>query len=275
VELLTQTMRTTADRRLALETALRAALNERRLRVVYQPIVRLGDRTVMGFEALARWDDPVYGPVGPGEFVPLAEETGLIVPLGSWVLRTACAQVAQWRVNDPGHPDLMVAVNVSARQLIHPDLVAMVRRALTDSGTPPRQLSLEITESTLMEAAGPAMAAVEELKRELGVSIAIDDFGTGYSSLAYLTRLPADTLKVDRGFVDGLAGADPNDTVVVATVIRLADALGLRVTAEGVETPQQAADLRGMRCQYGQGYLFAAPLSAEQVPDWLATAPSG
>jgi EAL domain-containing protein (putative c-di-GMP-specific phosphodiesterase class I) len=228
---------------------------------------------VTGVEALARWTDPEHGEVSPVEFIPLAEETGLIVDLGAKVLRRACTQVAHWRRRDSRWGDLQLAVNVSARQLVHPGFLDAVRTAVAESGTPPRDLTLEITESTLMESAGPAMSAVAELKGVLGVSLAIDDFGTGYSSLAYLTRLPIDGLKVDRAFVHGL-GSQAVDTAVVRAVLSLAGNLGLRVTAEGVEDDRQAEHLRSLDCPYAQGFRFSRPLSAAQAPLWLAgTAP--
>jgi diguanylate cyclase (GGDEF)-like protein/PAS domain S-box-containing protein len=275
VEVLSDRMRSVATRRFQLETALRAAVAEGRIDVVYQPIVRLADRATVGLEALARWHDPVHGRISPADFIPLAEEAGFIVSLGAHVLRRACVEVARWRRTYPGHAGLRLAVNVSARQLIHPEFRDTVRDAVADSAGAAANLTLEITESTLMQAAGPAMTAVDELHKELGVAIAIDDFGTGFSSLAYLTRLAADALKVDRAFVNGLAGADAEGTAVVSAILGLADSLGLRVTAEGVETEEQAEDLRSLGCEYAQGFLFSRPLASTQVPGWLAEARPG
>jgi diguanylate cyclase (GGDEF)-like protein/PAS domain S-box-containing protein len=272
VEVLSDRMRSVATRRFQLETALRAAVAESRIDVVYQPIVRLADRATVGFEALARWHDPVHGRISPADFIPLAEETGFIVSLGAHVLRRASVEVALWRRTYPGHAGLQLAVNVSARQLIHPEFRDTVRGAVADSAGAAANLTLEITESTLMQAAGPAMTAVDELHRELGVAIAIDDFGTGFSSLAYLTRLATDALKVDRAFVNGLAGADAEGTAVVSAILGLAHSLGLRVTAEGVETEEQAEHLRSLGCEYAQGFLFSRPLASIQVPGWLAEA---
>jgi EAL domain-containing protein (putative c-di-GMP-specific phosphodiesterase class I) len=272
VEMHTSAMRAEATRRQQLETALRAAVEAERLDVAYQPILRLADGAVAGLEALARWVDPVHGSVPPAEFIPLAEETGIIVALGTLVLQRACAQVAEWQRADPRYADLQLAVNVSARQLVHPDFFDTVQAVVATSRGRPQSLTLEITESTLMESAGPAMAAIGELKT-LGVSIAIDDFGTGYSSLAYLNRLPIDGLKVDRAFVNGLAGANTQDTAVVRAVLSLADTLGLRVTAEGVENEAQEDHLRRLRCQYAQGYRFSKPLSVSGTTDWLAGVP--
>jgi EAL domain-containing protein (putative c-di-GMP-specific phosphodiesterase class I) len=204
-----------------------------------------------------RWEHPVRGLLGPAAFIPLAEETGLIVGIGEWVLREACTEARRWP------QPLMLAVNLSARQLAQPDLVAMVRRALAETGTDPSTLCLEITESAVMESGAATTAQLRALK-SLGVQLAIDDFGTGFSSLAHLRRFPVDVLKVDGTFVAGL-GREPQDASIAAAVISLAHALGLKTVAEGVETEQQLAILEDLGCDLGQGYLFGRPLPPDEV----------
>ena len=261
-------IRARASARLEASTALGRALSEGELRVHYQPVVDLADETLLGFEALVRWQHPEHGLLGPGAFVPDAEETGLIVPLGEWVLRTALEQSARWATTGAASAPLTMAVNVSARQLDEPHLAGMIAAALEASAFPASALSLEITESVVMQ---DVLRNVEHLRalREIGVHLSIDDFGTGYSSLVYLKRLPVTTLKIDREFVDGL-GQDPHDSAIVAAVIALARALQLRVVAEGVETPRQLAELRRLGCDAAQGYLFSRPLPAEEAERWVA-----
>jgi len=246
--------------RLALERDLRLALARAEFVLHYQPLVALPGRGIVGVEALVRWRHPEHGLLGPGEFIPLAEETGLIGPLGRWVLDEACRQGRAWRDARPDAPPLTISVNVAARQLRSSDLLVDVARALAASGLPPADLQLEITEGTAMADAATTVVVLQELKA-LGVRLALDDFGTGYSSLAYLKRFPVDALKVDRSFVDGL-GHDPEDTAIVGAIVSLAHTLGLAVTAEGVETVAQTAILEGLGCDTGQGYLFARPLPA-------------
>jgi diguanylate cyclase (GGDEF)-like protein len=246
----------TAAERLELETELRRAIEHDGLLMHYQPIVDLASGRIVEVEALVRWRHPRRGLMSPASFIPLAEESGLIVPLGRWVLRTACRQARVWRMQNPG---LVVSANLSARELQQPDLADSVQRILIETGLPPGGLKLEITETVLMRDADAA-----QLVRlaELGVHLAIDDFGTGYSSLAYLSRLPIDTLKIDRSFVSRL-GREPESDAVVRTIIALAHTLKLSVTAEGIETPEQAAQLRSLGAQRGQGYYFARPAPAE------------
>jgi EAL domain-containing protein (putative c-di-GMP-specific phosphodiesterase class I) len=199
--------------------------------------------------------------MSPATFIPLAEETGLIVPLGRWVLEQACRQVRAWQLQYPSQPPLVASVNLSARQLQHPDLTRSVTEILNRSGLPPTSLKLEITESVLMRDAD-----AERLRSlaELGIRLAIDDFGTGYSSLAYLSRLPIDTLKIDRSFVNRL-GQEPESDAVVRTIVALAHSLNLSVTAEGIERPEQAAHLQHLGCRQAQGFLIARPLPASEV----------
>jgi EAL domain-containing protein (putative c-di-GMP-specific phosphodiesterase class I) len=243
---------------LQTELELRRAMSQGELRVYYQPIVSLLDRRVSGVEALARWHHPERGVVSPVDFIPLAEETGLIVPIGQWVLEEACQQVRAWRDRHPSLNSLVVSVNLSARQFMRADLVEEITRAVREAGLAPSALKLEITESTVMQDPDGAARTLRQLKA-LGFQIAIDDFGTGYSSLSYLKRFPVDTLKIDRSFVDGLGG-DQQDTAIVRSVVELAQALDVNVTGEGIETAAQETELRTLGCDGGQGFLFARPL---------------
>jgi Amt family ammonium transporter len=249
-ELFDAEMRAHAVARLEVETALHRALDHGELRVHLQPFVDIGRGEVDGYEALVRWEHPARGLLEPAEFIPLAEETGLIVPLGRYVLREACATAAGW-----SDACATVAVNLSARQLAQPDVVEVVAEALAESGLVPERLCLELTESAVLEA-----GAAETLHRlkALGVRLALDDFGTGWSSLAHLRAFPIDVLKLDRSFVSGL-GTEPQDTAIAAAVIALGHALGVRCVAEGVETAAQLAVLEELGCDTGQGFLFAAP----------------
>jgi diguanylate cyclase (GGDEF)-like protein/PAS domain S-box-containing protein len=269
-EVFDASMHARALERLQLENDLRHGIEQGDLRVYYQPIVNLGTGRITGVEALARWLHPTHGFIPPGEFIPLAEESSLILPLSRWVLSAACRQAAAWHGRYPDAPAITVAVNLSVRQFQHPALVEEVAGVLRETGLDPRCLSLEITESMMMETAEATNAILRDLKA-LGVKLAIDDFGTGYSSLGYLKRFPVDTLKIDRTFVAGL-GQDPEDTAIVHAVIRLAHTLGLEVTAEGIETAAQADNLRATGCELGQGYHFAKPLPAEALETFFARA---
>jgi diguanylate cyclase (GGDEF)-like protein len=243
--------------RIEIEKSLHRALRNGEFRVHYQPLVRFDGAAVIGFEALLRWEHPERGLVGPLDFIPVAEETGLIVPIGEWVLHEVCAQAAVWSASMPDAEPLVVSVNLSARQLAHPDLVGTIAAAIGRSGIDPATLLVEVTESTLMS--DPELAAtILHALRAIGVRIAVDDFGTGHSSLGYLKQLPVDCLKIDRSFVSGL-GVDPDDRAIVAAVVSMGHALGLTVTAEGVETPQQLDELERLGCDVGQGFYFAKP----------------
>jgi diguanylate cyclase (GGDEF)-like protein len=268
-------LRAEALERLDLESGLRSALDRGEMRLVYQPEVDLTSGRIVAVEALLRWDHPVHGVVSPAKFIPIAEQSGQIVPIGEWVLREACAAAAAWRA-DQSEKKLEVAVNLSPRQLSSPDLLDVVSSALADAGLEPSGLCLEITETALMADMTFATATLQELKR-IGVRLAIDDFGIGYSSLMHLKQLlPIDLLKIDKSFVDGLMET-PEDRAIVETVIHLAAALGVDAIAEGVETREQASTLRSMSCGLAQGFHFARPESPEAIAALLAgqdTAPA-
>jgi diguanylate cyclase (GGDEF)-like protein/PAS domain S-box-containing protein len=258
-EFFDETMRQRVMERLELETALRDAVQRGQLRLDYQPAVDLRNGEVVGVEALIRWDHPTLGAVEPDRFIPVAERTGLILPIGEWVLREACAQVARWQEHgSPRAGELTMAVNVSARQLLSDDLVDVVRAAFQDAGVPPERLCLEVTESAVIADPDSALETLRELA-ELGVGLAIDDFGIGYSSLGNLRDLlPVDVLKIDRSFVSGINLRD-DDHAIVESVLQLANALGVRAIAEGVETVAQADALRDLGCVYAQGFHYARP----------------
>jgi diguanylate cyclase (GGDEF)-like protein/PAS domain S-box-containing protein len=258
-EMFDETMNSPASERLILETSLHRALERSELRVFYQPIVSLDDGQIAGFEALARWDHPQRGLTLPGEFIPLAEETGLIVPVGAWVLQESCRQFQEWRVNHPG--PMLLSVNISARQLQSPNLVRTVAKALDSTGLDPRNLKLELTESAMIGDIELVRERLGELE-ELAIQIAIDDFGTGFSSLAYLRDLPISFVKIDRSFVARL-GADPRDNAIVRSIIDLSHDLGLTVIAEGIELVEQLNTLRELGCDYGQGFYFSAAVPAD------------
>ena len=258
-------MSTQTLQRLEMESDLRWAVERDELRLHYQPLVDLRSGRIVAVEALLRWQHPVHGLVPPLAFIPLAEETGLIVPIGQWVLETACRQARAWQLAHPHKDPVRISVNLSARQFAQPDLVGEVALTLAETGLPPGTLELEITESVLMDDA--AVGALRNL-RELGVHLALDDFGTGFSSLSYLKHLPLDTIKVDRAFVSGL-GEDAADGPIVQAVVGLAHGLGIRVTAEGIETVEQLGWLRRLSCDRGQGFYFARPRPAEEIGELL------
>jgi diguanylate cyclase (GGDEF)-like protein/PAS domain S-box-containing protein len=255
-----QTMRAAAVGRFDTETSLRKSIGKGDLRVHYQQIVTLDGGQVLGHEALVRWAHPTRGLIGPDQFIPIAEETGLIVPLGTLVLREACRQAKEFQVRHPSWSRLTMSVNLSGAQLAQPDLVGLIASALHDADLRPEYLQLEMTESVLMSDASTTVTILKALKG-LGVRLSVDDFGTGYSSLAYLRRFPVDVLKIDRSFVSGL-GKDIEDSAVVAAVVSLADTLGLVTIAEGVETALQRDCLVALGCSRAQGYLFAHPVGA-------------
>jgi diguanylate cyclase (GGDEF)-like protein/PAS domain S-box-containing protein len=266
VEVFAPEMHTAAMARLELETSLRQAVEDGQLFVLYQPLHSLTTGAVTTVEALVRWRHPTHGTVSPADFVPLAEETGLIVPIGRLVLRAACTEAARW-ARDLGRDAPRVSVNLSAVQIVTGAIVDDVTDALADAGLDPRQLVLEITESVLMETSEHSFAVMGAL-RDLGVSLAIDDFGTGYSSLAYLQQLPVEILKIDKAFVDQVTDGGRH-AKLVATMVRLSHDLGLTAVAEGIETPDQLRALEELHCPTGQGFLFSRPLDAHSLRLYL------
>jgi len=245
---------------LLLEAGLRKALSNNELEVYYQPQMEMKDNGLVGMEALLRWNHPEKGMVSPGDFIPLAEETGLIEPIGEWVLRESCVQNKAWQ--DDGYPPVCVSVNVSARQFRRKDIVELVGSILEETGLEAKYLELEITESVIMHDIESTITTFKKLKK-MGVKLAIDDFGTGYSSLAYLKLFPIDHLKIDRSFVYNIS-SDANDAAIAASVVALAHSMNLEVIAEGVETVEQLDILRGQGCDFVQGYFFSKPLSAKE-----------
>jgi EAL domain-containing protein (putative c-di-GMP-specific phosphodiesterase class I) len=243
---------------------LQRAMATEQLELYYLPLVRLTDGSVKGVEALLRWHHPERGLVPPDQFIPLAEETGLIVPIGAWVLNEACATLRRI-IDETGMASLQVSVNVSPRQLQQPDFVAQVRAALDDNGLEPSCLVVEITESAIMEAGA---AAILRALKDLGVRLAMDDFGTGYSSLAHLRRFPLDVIKVDRSFVAGLG--DGQGSSIAGAIISLAHALGLRTVAEGIEDEEQRRAVLALGCDVGQGFHFARPMPVDDLTRLLA-----
>jgi diguanylate cyclase (GGDEF)-like protein len=265
-------MHARAMRQLLLENDLRRAMEREELALLYQPIVAMPSRRIRGFEALLRWHHPDWGEVPRQEFLPVAEETGLILPLGDWVLEQSCRQLSRWRASSPVAQDLTVSVNLSGRQIAQGDLIDRVTAALAASGLPVSSLRLEITESVLMEHLEPATAALRQLK-ELGVAVDIDDFGTGYSSLSYLHRFPIDRVKIDRSFVGSML-ADPQSLEIVRAIVGLAQSLGMEAVAEGVEHEPEAAMLANLGCPLAQGYLLGMPMPPDEVAARLGLAGS-
>ena len=266
-ELFDDGMRARVADRVAVETALRRALRRDELRVHYQPILSLERERVVGVEALLRWEHPVRGLLEPEAFMQVAESSGLIVPIGEWVLEQACRQAAVWRDAHRDREAVRMSVNLSARQVARSDVAGCVERILASTGLEPGLLDLEITEHALLADSDHSAAALRELK-SLGVRLVLDDFGTGYSSLSHLRRFTIDALKIDRSFVDGV-DRDSDDGAIVRAVLGMAGALSVDVTAEGVETSAQLSLLRDHGCPFGQGYLFAAPAPAEDLDDML------
>jgi diguanylate cyclase (GGDEF)-like protein len=261
-ELFDAEMRARAARRLEIERDLRDALANDELKLNFQPLIDLGNGEIVGLEALLRWEHPRRGTVDPEEFVSIAEDSGLIGPIGRWVEETVCRQAVAWHEARPDRRPLDVSINVSARQVATPDLVDSTAELLSRTGLDPGHLQFEVTESVLVESA-TATATLEALS-DLGVRLVLDDFGTGYSSLAYLSRFPFDALKIDRSFIDGL-GVEQERTAIVEAIIGMARALSLDVIAVGVESEAQLSELRRLGCDYAQGHLFSRPLPPEDI----------
>jgi diguanylate cyclase (GGDEF)-like protein len=260
-EVFDQAMRARAVDRLGLERDMRGAVERRELFLQYQPIVSLTTGSLRGFEALVRWRHPERGVIPPAKFIPIAEETGMIIPVGKWVLGEACRQMSRWqKLSCQGGP-LPVSVNLSCKQFLQPDLLEQIRDVLRETGLDPRALKLEITETVVMENIETATQTLEQL-RALGVELSIDDFGTGYSSLSYLQRFPVSTLKIDRSFVSRMTEND-GTAEIVRTITKLAQNLGMDVVAEGVETEGQRAQLSAFECEFGQGYYFYKPMDSD------------
>ncbi len=268
-ELFDEGMHAQVLRVLELETDLRGAVEREEFAVHYQPIVTMATKRLTGFEALLRWRHPERGLLGPADFLEVAEETGLIVPIGWWFLDQACRQLREWQKAFPETP-LTVSVNLSGKQIRQPELVDRIRAALEDSGLSGSSLKLEITESVLMDDAEAAIRTLERLKA-MGVRLSIDDFGTGYSSLAYLHRFPFDTVKIDRSFIGGLDSAEPNQELVWS-IVSLAHSLGMDVVGEGVETMDQFDELKALSCEYAQGFLFSRAVDEDGAAALLGSA---
>jgi diguanylate cyclase (GGDEF)-like protein len=255
-------MRVAAANRLQIETDLRHALERDEFRIHYQPILHLAQERLAGFEALLRWHHPVRGLVSPNEFIPAAEETGLIVPIGLWVLATACRQMREWDRAFPQRAGLSINVNLSGRQLMHPGIVRSVADVLAESGLAPGRLKLEVTETVVLESSGTVAKVLNDL-HALGVKLGLDDFGTGYSSLSYLRQFPFQTLKIDRSFVAAMDDAESVE--IIRAILSMGVALAMDVTAEGIETAEQAALLKKLACGSGQGFYYQKPLSSDDA----------
>lgn len=260
-------MHTTARESLQTETDLRNAVETGQFEAFYQPIVVLEDESLAGFEALIRWNHPTRGLVSPAEFIGLAEESGLIFPIGEWMLKTACKQLSDWQRSHPKAKDMWVSVNVSAKQFIQKDLVTLVFDSLRETGLPPRSLKLELTESAMAENLDYVVEVMVKLK-SIGVRLSIDDFGTGYSSLSNLHRLPLNSLKIDRAFVHQMEHSSESDEII-RTIVSLAQSLDLKVIAEGLESHEQLVKLRSLKCQMGQGYYYSRPLAAAAAEAYI------
>jgi diguanylate cyclase (GGDEF)-like protein len=252
---------------LQVETDLRRALSRDEFEVFYQPIVSLDDNHSTEFEALIRWNHPVHGYVAPTDFISVAEESGLILPIGRWILEEACRQTREWQRSLPAYENLSVSVNLSARQLMHPTLRGQIEEILATTGLDPKFLKVEVTESTVIERSETALAVLTEM-RELGLSLSMDDFGTGYSSLSYLHQFPFERLKIDRSFVDKM-DHDPKSEAIVRTILLLGKNLNMQVVAEGIESMRQLDLLRALDCRLGQGFYFSRPMNSKNAERFL------
>ena len=270
-EMFDRAMHTDALARLQLETDLRRAVEQGEFRLHYQPLVSLRTGRVTGLEALLRWEHPERGLVQPADFIPIAEETGLIVRIGRWVLNEACRQLRAWQESHPRAEPLSLSVNLSVKQFSQPDLLDQLANALRASGIPPSCLRLEITEAALIDKGEAAMALLSQIK-QLGPQIYLDDFGTGYSSLIYLHRLPIDAIKIDRDLVSTM-DTDEKNLRLVRTILTFAQIIGVRAEAEGISSAEQLRELRSLKCEHGQGYLFSAPIPHDAVDEVLTADP--
>jgi EAL domain-containing protein (putative c-di-GMP-specific phosphodiesterase class I) len=261
----TKDMNAQAVERLTLENGLRLALDKKELFLVYQPQIEIATGRIIGLEALLRWQHPELGLVPPDKFIRIAENSGLIMPIGEWVLRTACSQTRKWQ--DEGLPAVPVAVNVSAVQFRQENFSKLIDRVLRETGLAPEYLELELTESLLLSNADVMFSVLRDL-RAMGLKLAIDDFGTGYSSLSYLRRFPVGKLKIDRSFIRDVA-VNPDDAAITTAIIGMAKSLNLKVIAEGVEDEAQVSFLRAHQCDESQGYYFSKPLAVDKVADKL------
>ena len=254
-------------KRVQLEADMRGAIEQKEFELFYQPIVDLRTEKIMGMEALVRWNHPEHGLIPPLDFIPVAEETNLIIPLGRWIMEEACRQTREWQTQYGYGEQLSITINISSVQFQEGMLLQTVKTALSKSGLPAQSLILEITESTMLMNTEATIVRLTELK-SLGIRLAIDDFGTGYSSLSYLQRFPVDILKIDKSFVDKIAQGKEGAAVAKA-IITMSDTLQLKTIAEGIEFPGQSAELQNLGCELGQGYHFARPLKAENMNEFL------
>jgi EAL domain-containing protein (putative c-di-GMP-specific phosphodiesterase class I) len=264
-----ESMRERAVARLEIETGLRKAIESQELILYYQPEMSISTRQVIGYEALVRWNHPARGMLAPSEFIPVAEESDLIVHLGRWVLQQACTQMAAWQKKFVFDPPLTISVNISPKHLNNGGIVEDVVRVLSETGLDPKCLKLEVTEGSIMQDPETALATLRRLKL-IGIGLEVDDFGTGYSSLSYLQRLPFDTVKIDRSFIKEL-GVGAESSEIVRTIVELARSLEMEVVAEGVETEEQLQKVTALGCDYVQGYYFAKPVGAQTTQAVLAT----
>ncbi len=250
-----------------LETDLRRAVEHGEFLLHYQPIMELTNDSLVGFEALVRWNHPKRGLVYPMEFIPVAEETGLIFPLGEWILRSACGQLREWQLEYPRTPSLKMSVNISSRQFLQPDLTEMIAQVLRANQLEAGSLTIEITESMIMEDIDSAIESLNQL-RSMGIHIHIDDFGTGYSSLSYIHRFPVNALKIDRSFVEKMH-SDEDNLQIIKAIVMLAHNLKLELIAEGLETAVQLDQLKELNCHYGQGFFLSRPMDTSAIEAYL------
>jgi diguanylate cyclase (GGDEF)-like protein/PAS domain S-box-containing protein len=263
-----ETMRARVIARLQLENDLHRALEQQEFRLHYQPILSMESDRIVGFEALLRWEHPERGVIHPDDFIPVAEDTGMITQLGRWALREACRQMSEWHANNPTDPPLRVAVNISSKELLQPDLLAQIEETLVETGLAPAALELEITESSIVDHPGTAAAVLAQM-RDLGIQVSIDDFGTGYSSLSYFQQFTVDTVKIDRSFVGRMGTSESQE--IVQAIVALAHNLKLAVIAEGVENESQRGWLKALECDFVQGYYYSEPLNSAAAAALVAT----